>query len=215
MAKHVRPSSKLLIVKHLGKKKKKQWWCSHYFAHGLLILHIADERRSTVVIAEKSIVKMWRKQNFWNIWNHLWTQWGVGTRDPQKNSTKEQLSSPGSFSSPEKEVPNPKKVPFKDPNPNPNKGRNELSTPKHEFFVFFGWFDKSLQRKQRGGSSIVNIQTSINQYSFWPVSTLLEYKYIKHETEVRSLEYWSKPNNNNLSSTLIHLYSNTCKPSGC
>lgn len=35
---------------------------------------------------------------------------------------------------------------------------------------------------------------------------LLEYKYIKHDAEVRSLEYWSKPNNNNLSSTLINLY---------
>lgn len=61
---------------------------------------------------------------------------GSWDKRPQKNSTKEQLSAPGSFPSPEKEVPNPKKVPFKDPNPNPNKGRNELSTPKHELFFW-------------------------------------------------------------------------------
>lgn len=100
--------------------------------------------------------------------------------------------------------------------PDSNKGRNQLSTPRHVFFLY-GSSSSIIAcnwSKEEEVALLIYKLPEINEV-FESVGMLLEYKYIKHKTEVWSLDYWSTPNNNNLSSTLLHLYSNTCEPTGC
>lgn len=78
-----------------------------------------------------------------------------GQQTPPKNNTKEQRSGWESVSSPEKEVPNPKLLLLKDPEPK-TQTKEETLPPLN--INFFGWLDNSLKRNQGEGSSIVNIQ---------------------------------------------------------
>lgn len=125
VAKRVQPPSKLLIVKHLENSSVAVTICTWppNFAY-------YRQKMLDSCLAERS--KMWRKQK---LLEHLESFMNAGTPQPpkkKKDGTKERLSDPESFSSPEKEVKNPKRSRLK--TQTATKGRNQLSTPRHDFF---------------------------------------------------------------------------------